>query len=130
MLTFNIIILAVATVILARVLSTLLVGATDFIAQIGGSIHKRMHITDGAQPDVWLFSLLLGITKIPLIACGSVWFFALVLTHIVDMPWISVALLLARSLFLFLFGLRLISALVASYVFGSEVHTILKSLQS
>lgn len=130
MLLLYILLLAIGTIILARVIATLLVGVTDYVALLGGSIHKRMHVADGAQPDVWLFSLLLGITKIPLIVSGSLWFFCFSMTYMVDLPWISVVLLLARSLFLFLLGLRLVSALVASYVFGSEVHTILKSLQS
>jgi hypothetical protein len=130
MFTLNVLLLAVATVFLARTISVLLVWLTDTVAKLGGGVHKRLHVRDGDQPDTWLFSLLLGLTKVPLVAAGSVLFFTFVLTRMSDLPWITVILLLSQSIFLFLLLIRLVSALIASFVFGPEVHDILKSLQS
>lgn len=122
--------LLVASYLCWRLLTALLDLCTVFFAELGSRVHRFFELTDGEEKEIWLFGLLLGITKQPALILGALAFFVVTLQYLYDPFWLLALRTVALHAFFFLVVLRFLAVVLTSVLYGASVKTTIKSLRS
>jgi hypothetical protein len=131
----NLIVLGLAVLIATAAFAWLVGGLVNAIswpvARLGSVAHDMARRPTGDEQSVWLFVLLMGVTRVAISILASLWCAAAL--SAVLLPSMLIVEELRDSLFglvLILLLMRLVAIFFAAYLLGGSVRAVLKTLRS
>jgi hypothetical protein len=100
-------------------------------ARLGSLAHTMLKFKAGDEKDIWLFVLLIGLTRLFILALATIVFAtALITTLLPSVSLVGELVPFFLNLFLILLVMRLLSIFLAALLLGGSVRNVLSTLKS